>query len=155
MCTQDLHTLEWANRWPLTYTNWDRAEPQIDKDKRACVMDASTGLWAMRAEDTRAYFVCLDKSTLGARPPPTLPPSTGGTCPRDWMPLGPYCYSFRVEEQVYFSRAYQLCQQERATLVTLGSSGENEAVRLEALSRYSMAVPRPPTDDSRRRLWIG
>lgn len=156
MCLQDLHAFEWANGWPLTYTNWGSSEPQIAEDRRAAMLDTSTGLWSMSAKNTSAAFVCLDYSTLGARPPPTLPPSAGGTCPRDWVPIGPYCYSIQVADAMYYSRAFQLCQQQsRSTLVTLGSGGENEAVRLEALNRYSLSFPRPPTVDSRRRIWIG
>lgn len=148
---QDLHSFQWSNQWPINYLNWDLSEPILDNDIRIVSMDVNTGRWSVKMG---ALFVCLDTITLAAPPPPSMPPSTGGTCTESfWMPFGRYCYLFGGGFSL-FSQAFGECQRYRSTLVTFGSSIENEVVHRRALGIYLITNPRPPIDPI-RWIWIG
>ena len=84
--------MQWVEGWPFIYANWAPGEPSFDQLKRCGYMNGTAFKWEMRSCGEMAFALCMDPTSLGAVPPPTVAPDAGGTCPSGWLAISAFCY---------------------------------------------------------------
>uniref|UniRef100_H3CQ11 C-type lectin domain-containing protein n=1 Tax=Tetraodon nigroviridis TaxID=99883 RepID=H3CQ11_TETNG len=129
----------WDNGQPLTYTHWDKEQPDTgDGSCVAMAADKIGGFWDDKQCSEKFYFFC-EKSRPDITPPtkaPTLPPSVG--CADGWtaMPHFRNCYKFfhNVDwsQRKSWGAANEDCMTRGANLVSIHNQEEEDF-----LSMYS------------------
>ncbi|MGH0180728.1 UNVERIFIED_CONTAM: hypothetical protein FKN15_007336 [Acipenser sinensis] len=121
---------EWDNKAPVTFTHWDRDQP--DNQEGSCVSMTSGpagGFWDDQPCDSSFPFVC-EAERNGISPPPpitTEAPSEG--CANGWKSTNglSHCYKFFLNDHSKkrnWQSARQDCLSRGAELVSIHSSGE-------------------------------
>lgn len=152
---KELHSVQWVNRWPFTFSMWAPGEPTFDPLKRCGWMNGTTFKWQMRNCNDAAFALCMDPVSLGATPPATIAPDAGGTCPPGWFATGGFCYLFNLTQAVSYSRAFLECQQRGSTPASISSAAENQLVLRELRARWNALPPGAQQMRELQRAWIG
>ncbi|XP_066982679.1 macrophage mannose receptor 1-like isoform X2 [Macrobrachium rosenbergii] len=120
-------TYEWSDNWPVTYTNWGEAQPQVNVTDKNCVMlDSDDGHWYNERCDEPKPFLC--KHSEDEAPSPG-PPITGHCQDDTWTSLpGPYCYLV-VKDLKDWNDAHSHCMFLDSNLTSIHSEDENALLK--------------------------
>uniref|UniRef100_A0A1I8HVV4 C-type lectin domain-containing protein n=1 Tax=Macrostomum lignano TaxID=282301 RepID=A0A1I8HVV4_9PLAT len=135
----------WSDKWPLTFANWGRGQPD-GGGKKSCVFMDYTGSWFAGDCDDRLNFVC--RQSLG--PVPTTVPQLPGVCPDEFSPFGSSCYYVgnSTESKQASEAMYECSKRYRSSLVSILSQGEQDFVARLVRSKAQ-------DESTRRDYWIG
>nr|KAG5696149.1 hypothetical protein BaRGS_026508 [Batillaria attramentaria] len=139
----------WVDGWPVTFTQWDSGEPNL-QSAGSCVTMLD-GMWSDTFCNETHPFVCKITS---AKPPPTTPAPPGHCANNTWAPFGDFCYYAAPQNTKSWPEANYLCRKMGLELLSVHSVEEltfvqslvKLATTTTAYSYYSASL---------NRVWIG